>query len=196
MKRLLSISLLALAASSAFAGTLIQTGTWDGSSPRWNRPLEDGSGLSGLGIDNVYTAIKFTVSASSTYTFELGNPVNSVNNIDTFLVLYKDAFDPSNGLANFVAANDDNGAAFTVLADGGYKAGSILRSSFSSALDAGTTYYLVATTFWNYDPNFDDNHGDYGVGIGGRGDINPPVPEPASLAVLGLGALALKRRKR
>jgi hypothetical protein len=69
----------------------------------------------------------------------------------------------------------------------------------TSNLVAGTTYYLINTSFraTNYVVVGTEGGpvGPWYTGIDGPGTVNP-VPEPASMIALGLGAVALLRRRK
>lgn len=160
------------ATTPAWAGFYQYSGDTTGA-PTFNRPIDGGSDLSGTGTDVQYSALSFTVSQAGTYTFL--SVASQPADWDTFLILYQGAFNPSDGLANFVASNDDAFAGTGA-------------SQFFTALTPGA-YTLVTTGYFN------DSFGTFDNQIAGPGNI-APVPEPASMAVLGLGALGVLRRRR
>jgi hypothetical protein len=109
-----------------------------------------------------------------TGTYDIGHIESATTIVDTMLFLYgPGGFDPASPLLNGVDSDDDDGPGFL--------------SYMATNLNAGTMYTLVTTTFDN------GVTGDWGVYVRGPGDV---VPEPASMAALGLGALALLRRRK
>lgn len=128
-----------------------------------------------------YNAHSFVAPATGTYMVG-GNWLvpGTTTFYDGHLELYEGSFNPASPLTNLIGVDDD---AMPVPPG---------TSSFNSSamwlnLTAGQTYIAVATTFAS----------------GTTGAVNPysvyvagPVPEPATFAVLGLGALALVRRRR
>lgn len=193
--------------ASAQAGTAFFSGSLDSNSPTFDNP---GGSASGTGI-HYYNVQEFTVSADGAYTLEIA----SVNNtgtpsdaLDTYLRLYTGSFDPLNPAGG--TGTDDFTGNRTVLP--GPYAGTVPVAStgFSGAspgsriaaanLVTGTSYFFVTTSFRATDfvattGTTSQAVGNYWNGIGGPGDITL-VPEPGSIALLGLGAIALIRRRR
>lgn len=207
MKRFLILALATTAlASTSLAGTYFYTGTLNANSPLYTNP-NGGPG------PQAYNVFQFSVTVAGAYTFEMASPNTAPtgsNALDTFLALYTGSFTPptpaSPGAGFF---NDDFTGAFTVLP--GPYAGTVgpNGTGFTGAqpgsrllnvnLSTGVDYFLINTSFraWNYAGAGTNGLGvgDYYTGISGPGDI-VPVPEPATLAALGLGAAALLRRRK
>jgi hypothetical protein len=204
--RLLITAAFVVTASFAAAQNAYFTGTLSANDPTWNRPFEDGSGLSGVGTSVFFDVQPFFVAANGTFTFETVAP--TPNNYDTFAFIYQNVFNPATPLVNFVGGDDDFTGTFAILpgpfavppngtgSGGASPASQVLNVS----LLAGTQYYAINSSFSN------GAVGTYFSGIGGRSvtgapievtlGLIPVVPEPASMAVLGMGALALLRRRR
>lgn len=181
----LALSSVALAADAFFSGDL------DPASPTFNRPVQDGAALSGVGTAVRYDVQPFWVDVSGTYVMELGQPLASPTPYDPFILIYSTAFDPNSPLTNFVAGDDDYSGVFALLTDANYLTGSLRRSKIESVtLTALTQYFAISTTFGN------DTGGPYDAAIGGgQGNVYLGfVPEPASLLLVALGGLALRRR--
>ena len=193
--------------SAAYGGTAYYTGTLDSSSPTFDAP---GGTNGGTGVQ-YYSAQPFTVDATGSYTFETAS-VNSTgtpsNAIDTLLNLYANTFTPA-APNDTLATADDFVGTLTILpgpyAGNGVTAtatgasGAQPSSRFAAqALTAGVQYFLINTSFRNtdYTPagTVGGATGTFYTGISGPGNIT--VPEPASLGLLGLGGLALMRRRR
>jgi hypothetical protein len=207
MKRLLTLALLGVA-SASFAGTYFFDGVLTTGSPTFVNP----GGASGTGFVHYYNVLQFTVDLSGTYTFEAAspntNPANPSNALDTYLRLYSGSFNPASPGAG-IASNDDFTGTLTVLP--GPYAGTVSATAtgftgaqpssrmLNVALTAGTQYFLINTSFrqvgYVSTTNEGQATGHYYDGISGQGNINV-VPEPASMAVLGIGALALLRRRK
>lgn len=143
----------------------------------FNRPLEDGSGLSMVGTATRYDVINFTVEVNGEYSFI------TAAMFDAFFGLYADSFDPMAPLANDIIFNDDL-LGFTT-------------SGFSTGLTAGTQYFAVITGFSNAD------FGAFALTAAGPGAINVAngaVPEPATWAMMLIGfggvGCAMRRRRR
>ncbi|MBC8064003.1 MAG: PEP-CTERM sorting domain-containing protein [Chlorobia bacterium] len=202
--KLFAIAALISVVAVSMAQNAYFTGSLTANDPTWNRPLEDGSALSAVGTLVFYDVQPFYVAAAGTFTFETAAP--TPNNYDTFAFIYQNAFNSATPLINYVAGDDDFTGAFTILPGpytptNGTGSGGVTPSSqiLNVALSAGIQYYAINTTFSN------GAVGTYFSGIGGRGAAGGPidvtlgtlpVPEPASMVALGIGALALLRKRR
>lgn len=181
MKKLILTALLLGAGLTgpATAATVTFTGTTVGG-PVFARPLEGTPplDLSGIGTGVAYDVKSFTIGQSGAYDFLMTGI--EPDGWDTFLLLYADAFDPADPLANVLAGNDDLGG--------------IGVSGFDGfGLDAGTTYFAVATGFAA------GAEGRYALRIAGPGAIAAPIPEPATWAMLlagfALAGVAVRARR-
>jgi hypothetical protein len=152
------------------------------SSPTFANP---GGSTSGTGVQ-YYCAQEFTVDTSGSYTLESTSPNTTgtpSSALDTYLRLYANTFNPGSPGAG-QASNDDFTGTLTVLP--GPYAGTVTAtatgfqgtqpgSRITSTLTAGTTYYLVNTSFrsTNYVPTAGEGRptGPYYTGIGGPGTV-------------------------
>lgn len=210
MKKVLLISVAALAASGAFAAPFYTSGALTANSPTFDAP-----GGSGVGTAlQYYSFMQFQVTASGAYDMEMSSLNTSTsaasNALDTLMVLYTGSFNPASptGQTSF---NDDFTGALTVLpgpyAGIGYTTAATGFSGLQPSsrlaaqnLTTGVDYFLVFTSFRSTDfvstSGSAQATGSFVVGINGPGDVTNPVPEPASMVVLGAAALAAAARKR
>lgn len=203
--RYLALVALSVTSVAASAQNVYFQGELTPNSPTWDRPREDGHVLDPLGFNTAYSVQPFYVASNGFFTFETGAPAPKAFN--TFIAIYRDAFDPEAPLSNFVAADDNFAGHYSVL-PGPFQmpvlatgsAGVCPGSQIDSVpLSAGVQYFAINTA------NSPGNVGEFKSGIEGRAlngspiDVtlgNLPVPEPTTMAALGLGTLALLRRRR
>lgn len=207
MKRLAILALMTVSTAS-FAGTFFYDNILTTNSPTFDAP---GGSSAGTAVQ-YYHVFQFTVSLTGAYTMETASPntntANPSNALDTLLVLYANTFNPASPAGN-IAGNDDFTGALTVLP--GPYAGTVgpNGTGFTGAqpasrilnfnLTAGTQYFLINSSFrsTNYVSTSNEGQatGHFYTGLSGPGTINA-VPEPATMAALGLGVAALLRRRR
>jgi hypothetical protein len=137
--------------------------------PRWNRPLENLSGLSGLGTNVAYHVRSFVAPVTGIYSFIS----TTTPTWDNFLVLYQGAFSPAAPMTNVIAANDD-WPSFGIIGE----------SRISRTLTAGVTYNIVTTGYTNASTGFFNN------------TVSTPTPEPATWMMIAFGMAVLLLRRR
>ena len=183
MKKLMFAALALSASIAAPASAATIFGSTIGG-PTFNRPLSGfpPSGLSAVGTAVAYQVTAFTVSTSGSYTFLM---TALTTNLDAFLGLHQNAFNPLSSLTNAIVYDDDSGPGSD--------------STFTANLLAGTSYFAIATGFANTDA------GEYKLDINGPGSVILPgtpgaVPETSTWAMIiaGFGIVggALRRRRR
>lgn len=172
----------------------LYTGSWaeasgalSGNEPTFNRPSSLTT-LSAIGTSVYYDVQEFVVGTTGSYT------IANASGYDSYLFLYSGAFNASSPLTGLTALNDETG---NVLRSSSFAPidpdeGSGGTALVTATLTAGTKYYLVTSS---YDNGQTGNYINAYVGPGAIQFTNP-VPEPASMVALGLGAAALLRRRR
>jgi len=176
-----AIAACAFACHAAIAAPVTFNGELTESDGVFNRPFTLFS-TSGVGTATSYDVFSFHVDAAGVYSAE--STAFSAPGADTFLALYAGTFNPATPLINLLAVDDDSGAG--------------ALSLLSAALQAGTQYYLVFTTYDNGD--FGSYTGTLNTVSGGGqvilDAVTSDVPEPATLGLLGLSLLGMSLVRR
>lgn len=197
MKLLITSALLAVAAGAFAQSSFLFSGDTR-NQPTFFRP--DGIATSQILRQTRYQATSFTVTASGAYTFEANFPA-----FDGYLLAYQDSFNPNDPLANLINGDDDFSGSYTLLTGStatGQNASRIAPGDTSNyvsgglQLTAGRTYVAVVTSFADRTSVVTPAQGVYNAAIGGGPGNVQAVPEPATLAALGLGAAAMLKRRR
>lgn len=118
-----------------------------------------------------YQATSFTPTASGDFLIQL-----HTGGIDGYLLAYNGSFDPNNVLTNIIGRDDVGDL------------GDANSSNMALSLTAGQTYTFVSTVF---NPAADISAGTLVIA-----GATAPVPEPATIAALGLGIAAIARKRR
>jgi PEP-CTERM motif len=177
---ILALGLTAAALGSASAAIITFSGDTTGG-PTYNRTLSGAppTNLSGVGTAVPYQTLGFTVDTTGTYVMQTTSA--NWSSADTYLSLYSFSFDPSLPLLNIIAADDD--------------AGTNALSLINSVLTTGVQYYLVVASFENSEFGAFTGTIESASGTATLDNPTNTVPVPSSVALLGLGALALLRRR-
>jgi len=208
--KLLAISLLSVLASAnvSYGDNLYASGALTTSDPTFVNP---GGSTAGTGR-HYYDVVQFSVLLSGAYVFELasrnttGTPSNA---LDTYFRIYANTFDPS-APAGSIADNDNFTGTLTILpgpfaftglsSQGTGFTGAQPSSRVNVNLVAGTTYFLVITSFRNTDfvgtGSTAQPTGDYYYAM----TAPVIVPEPSTIALVGCGVVtagvaAYRKRK-
>lgn len=176
----LGVGLLAFGNASASAS---YSGVLDGSSPTFQNPL------SGTCASCAYDVQAFTVDTDGLYTIDAFYPGDTGldENLDGYLILYADGFDPMDAATGIIGSDDDG--------PGGSNTSQIL----DIALTAGTTYFLVTTSFDDAPTSFGQNLGPFENTIAGAGNVTlvgAPIPVPAAVWLLGSALIGLGATRR
>ncbi len=184
MKKILSLMALACTlALTATAGAATTSGSLDLSDPTWG-----GCG-STVPLSCNYDVVEFTVDTTGLYTIDTFYPgdVPADENLDGYIRVFESAFDPANDGIDQIAFDDDG--------PGGQNTSQILDLT----LTAGTSYFLVVTSFTDVPTIFGQPNGAWEADANGVGEVTfaAPIPVPAAvwLMMSGLiGLIAMRRR--
>lgn len=176
---------------TAMADTVQFSGSIDGSEPTFDNPATGATTITG------YDVTEFSVDADGSYDFLsfYAGDAAADENMDGYLVLYEGSFDP---LGTTFFANDDDYTAGEIAGLAAFDGACVGQncSGFSADLMAGTSYFLVQTSFTDAATSFGQPTGPYDSTITGPGTITVAgaVPVPAAVwlfmsGILGLGAM-------
>ena len=184
----------AMIAGAAVADTVMMSGTIDGSEPTFDQPLSVAE------VFTSYDVFQITVDTDGTYGFYSFYPGDTSldENMDGTLFVYDSAFDPLNP-GDFIGGDDDYSAGQIALLDPfDDDATGSNASGFEVALTAGTTYFVVQSTFSDVPTSFGQPTGPYDMTITGPGGITViPAPAVGALLLTGLaGGFGASRRRR
>lgn len=182
MKKILSMVALACTfAFSATAGAASTSGSLDASDPTWG-----GCG-SATPLECNYDVVEFTVGTTGLYTIDTFYPGDADldENLDGYIRLFANMFDPSLDGVDQIAFDDDG------------PDGSNTSQILDVTLTAGTSYFLVVTSFTDVANSFGQPNGAWEADINGAGEVNiTAVPVPAAIWFMMSGLIGLIGMKR
>ncbi|MFK7960689.1 MAG: hypothetical protein AB8G96_09185 [Phycisphaerales bacterium] len=152
----------------------------------------------GNGTENFFEVMEFTVDADGEYGFYSFYPGDASldENMDGFIRIFEGSFDPTGDPALNIASDDDySDGDIAILDPFDDDAVGANASGTTAVLTAGTTYFMVQTTFTDVPTSFGQPTGAYESTIVGDGTITL-IPAPAAIAFFGLAGLAGMRRRR
>ncbi|MBT8131067.1 MAG: VPLPA-CTERM sorting domain-containing protein [Gammaproteobacteria bacterium] len=160
----------------------LSSGTLDPDDPIWNG--------TGTGFPGYYDVVTFTVDNSGLYSFDADYPLANISDpashLDGLISLKEGGFDPSDPFLFEIAFNDDG------------PTGSTSSQIADIALTAGTTYFMIITSYDHLPSSFGQPIGDWNLSGTGEGNItvsNVPVPAALWLFVSGLLGMGAFRRQ-
>ena len=157
-----------------------------------NDGVWDGCGASS-GVGCAFESIQFTVDADGAYTLTTlyAGDTTLDENLDGYIYVYENSFDSTDNGVSAIASDDDYSGDFGCVGPN--------CSQVMVGLTAGTSYFLVITSFDDAPSSFGQNEGPWEiVGADGPGNVTfkAPVPVPGALLLMASGLLGLGAARR